>query len=176
MKFQQIYYLCYPFTPQGLLVSTDQMTYTPSSFDIILVDDDKSEQELFSMALTEVSIRHKLSFARNGEELFDLLEARNNCNNIPNVIFLDLNMPVKDGRETLAELKSSQSYKKIPVFIYSTSNSEEEVQQCYSNGANLFLTKPYNYDELVKGLRTICDLLPAFLVLPGNASTRVACL
>lgn len=144
------------------------MTYTSTAFDIILVDDDKSEQELFSMALSEVSTRHKLSFARNGDELFDLLEARRNCNKIPNVIFLDLNMPGKDGRETLSELKSSLCFRKIPVFIYSTSSSEEEVTQCYSNGANLFLSKPYDYDELVKGLRTICELLPAFLVLPSN--------
>lgn len=142
------------------------MTYSSSVFDIILVDDDKSEQELFSMALSEVSAKHKLSFARNGDELFELLETRKEHNKAPSVIFLDLNMPGKDGRETLAELKTSMTYKKIPVFIYSTSNSVEEVTQCYSNGANLFLNKPYDYNDLVKGLRTICDLLPAFLLLP----------
>ena len=106
--------------------------------DIVLVDDDKSDQELFMMALKEVSGIYRLNFARNGEELFELLEKFYSENKTPGVIFMDLNMPVKDGRETLVQLKSSDHFKKIPVFIYTTSSSKEEVVQCYEKGANLF--------------------------------------
>jgi CheY-like chemotaxis protein len=140
--------------------------YQRMNLDIVLVDDDRSDQDLFMMAMQEVAANYKISFARNGEELFELLARFSAINKLPSVIFMDLNMPVKDGRETLSQLKASDQYKKIPVFIYTTSSSKEDVAQCYDKGANLYLNKPYDYETLIKGLRSICQLIPDFLILP----------
>ena len=85
---------------------------------------------------------------------------------MPQLIILDLNMPVKDGRATLREIKTNEQWKSIPVCIMSTSSAHFDVSNAYSNGANLFLVKPLGFRELVDMLSSLLTLFDRFVTLP----------
>lgn len=135
---------------------------------IFMVDDDEDDRSFFQDALIESGYDHELRFAFDGNDLLEQLHVikSSDYGKFPDVIFLDLNMPVKDGRETLKVLKSNPAFNKIPVFIYTTSNSDLDVNLCYGNGANLFITKPSDFDVIVQILKSICDLVDKYVVLP----------
>lgn len=121
----------------------------------MLADDDAVDRELFSEALKSTRVKYKLDEVPGGEEVFTHLNANSQK---PDLIILDLNMPVKDGRETLRELKANKSFKYIPVIILSTSNSHFDVRYSYDYGASLFLTKPHSFHDLVEMLDTLLTL------------------
>lgn len=130
---------------------------------ILLVDDDELDRQLFTDAIRLVGKRYSVTAASNGEEA---LEALKNQQNHPDLIILDLNMPVKDGKLTLQELKMHPRLRRIPVCIMSTSSSEFDIGYAYDNGASLFLVKPYDFKELLEMLGSLLTLFGRYVTLP----------
>lgn len=127
---------------------------------ILMADDDEDDCMLASEALTESNLQHQLHIVKDGEELMDYLYQRGKYENSenatpPGLILLDLNMPKKDGREALKEIKSNPTFKHIPVVILTTSKAEEDIQLSYYLGANSFIIKPVTFASLVKVMKTI---------------------
>jgi CheY-like chemotaxis protein len=123
--------------------------------EILLADDDAVDRELFAEALKSTRVKYRLNEVEGGEEVFTHL---NRSPHKPDLIILDLNMPVKDGRETLRELKANKNFQLIPVIIMSTSNSHFDIHYSYENGASLFLTKPHSFHDLVEMLDNLLTL------------------
>jgi DNA-binding response OmpR family regulator len=112
---------------------------------IFLAEDDEDDAILFSDAISELLSDFDLTILCNGEKLMKHLET---IQFLPDIIFLDLNMPVKNGFECLTEIKSHSSWKGIRTIILSTTSDDAQIKYCYSLGADMFLTKPHSYDKL----------------------------
>lgn len=106
---------------------------------ILLADDDKDDRFLFGIALKKIPITVNLNTVENGQKLMEYL--LNSLDNLPDVLFLDLNMPLKNGNECLAEIKANKKINQIPVVIYSTSLRDEIADILYHNGAHYYLQK-----------------------------------
>jgi len=120
---------------------------------ILIAEDDADDRFLLQAAFEENGFKDKLHFVENGVEVLEYLnthKAGNDGNGLPRFILLDLNMPKKDGREVLKELKQDAELKKIPVVIFSTTNNEQEMRRCYELGANSYITKPNSFESLLK--------------------------
>jgi len=121
---------------------------------ILIAEDDADDRFLLQAAFRENGFSDQLHFVDNGVELMDYLSSGNidgnTPSNLPKFILLDLNMPKKDGREVLKEIKQHPELKKIPVVIFSTTNNEQEMRRCYELGANSYITKPNSFDHLLK--------------------------
>jgi len=115
---------------------------------ILLADDDTDDCLFFKRALTASSISNNLTTVSEGEHLMRLLE--NESQELPDVLFLDLNMPRKNGFECLAEIKLSSRLKLLPVIVFSTSFELEVVNQLYHSGAQYFIRKPSDYSHFKK--------------------------
>ncbi len=125
---------------------------------ILMADDDADDRMLTRDALEESHLANEIRFVADGEELMDYLLHRKSFAEAadaprPGVILLDLNMPRKDGREALAEIKAEPSLRRIPVVILTTSKAEEDVYRSYDLGANSYITKPVTFDALVEVMR-----------------------
>jgi CheY-like chemotaxis protein len=130
---------------------------------ILLVDDDATDRELFADALSQAAPGHLLSEAANGEEALQLLRSGDT---LPDLILLDLNMPVKDGRDTLLGIRADEKLRSIPVCILSTSSAHFDVQKAYADGANIFLVKPLEYNLLTGLIETLTTLFTQYAALP----------
>lgn len=130
--------------------------------DILLVDDDFIDRELFVDAINLVGKGYKVIEAENGEKALDFLNA---SSDLPQLIILDLNMPVKDGREALKELKAHTRFKHIPICIMSTSGARFDILDAYENGANLFLVKPLDFKLLIEMLTSLLTLFGKHVAL-----------
>src|SRR6476620_12271094 len=115
-----------------------------------IVDDDIDDQDLFIEAVSEVDKSIKCMSVSNCEEALDLL--KNRKVNMPDMIFLDLNMPRLNGKQCLAELKKESHLANIPVIIYSTSSEKRDIEETSRLGAAHFLTKPNKFEELCKAI------------------------
>ena len=124
---------------------------------VILVDDDEDDRELFSAAIAQIAPHIHVDTFVNGRELIDF--AKTNLSDIPDLIFLDVNMPLMDGIESLAALRELARFKTVPVIIYSTSDKEAYVKQAYGLGANLYIKKPDSFQETKKVLVRALDSL-----------------
>ena len=125
---------------------------------LMLCDDDYDDQYLVRCALAQIQGAPDLICAEHGAELFEILEQRTkNQDPLPDVVLLDLNMPVLDGKQTLKRLKTSPHFSMIPVVIYTTSNTNQELQECYQVGANAYCIKPGSYQEMISMLQHFCD-------------------
>lgn len=114
----------------------------------LIAEDDLDDQLLLMEALRENGIGEgNVAFVTNGDELMQALES---LGNRPTIIIMDLNMPRKDGRETLLELKAHPAFNHIPVVILTTSNSEDDIRLTYQSGGNTFFIKPPVFGELVE--------------------------
>jgi len=120
---------------------------------VTLADDDKDDQQLFGEALDSTNMKTELSVADNGQELMDQLH--DNSAPHPDVIFMDINMPIKNGKECLEEIKNDKELKDIPVIVYSTSESTKDINDTYNSGANLYVTKPSSFSKMVSILKHI---------------------
>lgn len=116
------------------------------SKNIFLADDDEDDRLFFEEALKEVCDDAVLTVAENGDELMEILYRPPVP--MPDVIFLDLNMPKKNGFECLAEIKNDGALKNLPIIIFTTSLQEESVKKVYSQGANYYVRKPTDYRQL----------------------------
>lgn len=123
---------------------------------ILLADDDKDDRFFFEKALKEIPISTQLKTVEDGEKLMDYLTG--NLEDLPYVLFLDLNMPRKKGSECLTEMKQNPKLKEIPVIIYSTSLHEEIANELYQNGAHYYLQK-CDFTELPKLIEKVLTLL-----------------
>lgn len=120
---------------------------------IILADDEDNDRLLFVDALKELKLKITIHTVNDGVELMEYL---NNGNNIlPQLIFLDLNMPRKNGLECLKEIKSNSKLNDIAIAIFSTSMSENDIEQTLMNGANVYINKPNSFDELKQALKKV---------------------
>lgn len=122
---------------------------------IILAEDDEDDQMFFRDALQEISSEINLHINDNGEELMSALTKE--CSLIPDIIFLDLNMPIKDGFTCLQEIRVNDKFKNCPVIILTTSNNPEHIELAYQFGANLFVSKPNNFYDLKTTLNNIIN-------------------
>ncbi|PPS39974.1 response regulator [Chroococcidiopsis sp. TS-821] len=125
-----------------------------------MADDDEDDCMLAREAFSESRLANDLHFVRDGEELMDYLHQRGryaaaNSAPRPGLILLDLNMPRKDGREALKEIKADPNLRQIPVVVLTTSKAEEDIYRSYDLGANSFITKPVTFASLVEVMRTI---------------------
>ena len=117
---------------------------------ILLADDDEDDTFLFTEALEHIPIEIKLDIAENGIKLMHKLK---NDNSIPDLIFLDMNMPVKNGLECLTEIRNSDLFREVPVIVLSTSVAGHLLESAYKEGANLYIQKPTSFYSLVEVLK-----------------------
>lgn len=127
---------------------------------ILMADDDEEDCILAREALAESRLANDLYFVQDGEELMDYLYrrgqyAQESNSPRPGLILLDLNMPKKDGREALREIKTDPNLRQIPVLVLTTSKAEEDIYSSYDLGANSFITKPVKFSALVQIIKTI---------------------
>ncbi len=115
---------------------------------ILYADDDTDDCHLFKEALKALPIHTRIDTVKDGGELMDFLS--NNNAQLPNVLFLDINMPCKNGFECLTEIKQNEKLKDIPVVMFSTSNSREKISVLFKSGANVYVHKPSNFSQLVQ--------------------------
>lgn len=119
---------------------------------ILNVDDDQEDREFFCDALREIDPTITCLVAPGGMEALSILKKQSP---LPDYIFLDINMPMMDGKQCLRTLKSIPEFQEIPVIMYSTSTDTREIRECYNLGAVDFLIKPHSYEKLVNDLSSI---------------------
>lgn len=132
----------------------------PKSIVILMADDDEDDILLTHKALQKGKLLNTLHSVRDGEELLDYLLLRGKYIDPalapkPGVILLDLNMPRKDGREALREIKSHPELRDIPVVVFTTSKAEEDIYRSYKLGVNSFITKPVTFESLIEVMQTL---------------------
>ena len=137
---------------------------------ILLVDDSPTDVLLTQEAFADSRIKNKLDICHDGEEAIKYLRNFDNKaeNSKPDMILLDLNMPRKDGREVLAEIKSDIELKKIPIIVLTTSKAEEDIVKSYQLAANCYITKPVDFNRFSEVIRSIENFWLMTAVLPPN--------
>ncbi len=123
---------------------------------ILLADDDDDDRLFFKDAINELKVKTKVTLVNDGAQLMDYL---NNVEvKVPNVIFLDLNMPIKGGMQCLNEIRSNSKWNEISIAIYSTSASDEDIEETFVKGANIYIKKPNEFAELKRVLSSVISL------------------
>jgi CheY-like chemotaxis protein len=121
---------------------------------ILVADDDIDDQYMLKQAFTSIRLEEPVVTVNDGVELLDYLNKRGKYKDVetlyPKIILLDLNMPKKDGRQCLKEIKENAKLSSIPVVVYSTSSNPDDIAYAYQHGASSYISKPYSYQELVK--------------------------
>jgi two-component system, response regulator len=139
---------------------------------ILMAEDDPDDRMLSQEALKEARLNNELFFVEDGEELMDYLchRGRFSDNNAPRpgIILLDLNMPRKDGREALEDIKDDPSLRSIPVIVLTTSKAEEDILRSYDLGVSGYVTKPVTLGELIEVMKTIGHYWFEIVELPNT--------
>lgn len=143
---------------------------------ILLVEDNPGDVRLTMEALKEAKVVNKLTVVKDGIEALSLLrrEGPHAGAARPDLILLDLNLPRKDGREVLAEIKADDNLKRIPVVILTTSQDEQDVLKTYNLYANCYITKPVDLDQFITVVKSIEDFWLGIVVLPRNGKSYSA--
>lgn len=142
---------------------------------ILLADDDEEDRELTRDALQHARLANDLRFVVDGQDLMDYLRREGSYADgsveapRPGIILLDLNMPKKDGREALAEIKGDERLRRIPVVVLTTSNDEHDIFRTYDAGVSGFITKPVTFAGLVEVMRTWKRYWFEMVELPNGA-------
>jgi CheY-like chemotaxis protein len=126
------------------------------SLHIVLAEDDEDDRAFFKEAIDNVKIKTKLDIVNDGEQLMEYLTTANGS--LPDVVFLDLNMPRKNGIQCLEEIRSNQKLKGISVAIYSTSSAEQDIEQTFLKGANVYIRKPNDFEKLKKAIAQVLSI------------------
>lgn len=139
-----------------------------SPVNILLVEDNPGDARLATEALRESKVSNTLYWAKDGEEAMAFLrqEGEHAGKPRPDIVLLDLNLPKKDGREVLADIKSDDRLKTIPVVILTTSENEEDVMRTYALHCNCYITKPIDLKQFLKVVRSIEDFWLTIVKLP----------
>ncbi|HZZ16042.1 MAG TPA: response regulator [Candidatus Sulfotelmatobacter sp.] len=142
----------------------------PQPIDVLLVEDNPGDVRLTQEVLRDSKVRNNLIVASNGEEALSCLRKTGKFANTvrPDLILLDLNLPVKDGREVLAQIKDDPDLKRIPVVILTTSRAEEDILKTYNLHANCYVTKPVDLEQFVKVVKSLEDFWLAIVKLPNH--------
>ena len=142
--------------------------------DILLVEDNPGDADLAREALEGGKIRNNLFVVTDGEAAMDFLYNAGPYADMPrpDLILLDLNLPRKDGREVLADIKAHKDLKRIPVVILTTSKSEEDILKSYNLHANCYITKPLDLNQFIRVVRCIEDFWLSIVVLPPNGGRK----
>ena len=141
----------------------------PSQPTILMADDDEDDRELAQDAFEDAGLVGEIRFVPDGQELLDYLRppAGSPPPERPSIILLDLNMPRKDGREALEEIKADEALCEIPVVVLTTSNDEQDIRGSYRLGANSFIAKPMTHAGLVEMMRDLASYWFGVVELPG---------
>jgi CheY-like chemotaxis protein len=143
----------------------------------LMADDDPDDRLLIKEAFEESLITNSIYFVEDGVELMDYLHKRDKFANsgdapTPDLILLDLNMPRKDGREALAEIKSDAQLRHIPVVVLTTSKAEEDIMRSYDIGAAGYITKPVTFDGLVEAIKGLKRYWVQIVRLPATDTVK----
>lgn len=141
---------------------------------ILLVEDNPGDVRLTVEALKEAKVLNKLTVVKDGIEALSLLRRQEQHVHAarPDLILLDLNLPRKDGREVLADIKADDDLKRIPVVILTTSQDEQDVLKTYNLHANCYITKPVDLDQFITVVKSIEDFWLGIVVLPKNGKNH----
>lgn len=137
--------------------------------DVLLVEDDDGDVLMTREAFEHHKIRNKLHVVQDGEEALQFLHREGPYADAPRpgLILLDLNLPRRDGREVLAELKADPELRVIPVVVLTTSEAEEDILRSYTLHANAYVSKPVDFDRFIDVIRQIDDFFVTVVKLPG---------
>jgi len=148
------------------------MKHQGKGITILLAEDDADDRLLVKEALAEGRVLNDLRSVEDGEELLDYLRRRGRyadpeTSPRPGLVLLDLNMPRKDGREALREIKGDPDLKRIPIVVMTTSKAEEDIVRSYDLGANSYITKPVTFERLVELMKVLGRYWIEFVELPS---------
>ena len=145
-------------------------THLVKPIEILLVEDNPGDADLAREALMDSKLNNSLSVVEDGEEAMAFLLRNGKYADAPrpDLILLDLNLPKKDGREVLAEIKANDDLKRIPVVILTTSRAEEDVLKTYNLHANCYIAKPIDLSQFMKVVKSIEDFWLSIVVLPDG--------
>lgn len=143
------------------------------SIEILIADDDAEDRMIILDTLKESRLKNTIQYVENGEELMLYLQNDGKYSDkkkypTPGIILLDLNMPKKDGREALKEIKADKNLKSIPIIILTTSKAEEDILKTYDLGVNSFITKPVTFSAMVEVMNTLKKYWLEIVELPGE--------
>jgi CheY-like chemotaxis protein len=146
---------------------------------ILMADDDEEDRILTREAMLDAHLTNDLRFVVDGQDLLDYLRLEGAYANgkeapRPGIILLDLNMPRKDGREALAEIKADRDLREIPIVVMTTSKAEIDILRSYNLGANSFITKPVTFTGLVEVMRSFSRYWFEIVELPYKAAGETA--
>jgi len=154
--------------------SSDTIKDIERKIEILLVEDNEADQDLMREAFEESQIKNTLYTVRNGEEAIQFLRKQAPFTDAlrPDIILLDLNLPKKDGREVLSEIKADLGLKSIPVIVLTTSNSQDDINRCYKLHANCNIRKPVEYDKFVTVVKGVGDFWFHLVALPVSGEHK----
>lgn len=138
--------------------------------EVLLVEDSPGDVRLTREALKEGKVRNNLSVVSDGVEAMEFLRREGRFADAPrpDIVLLDLNMPRKDGREVLAEMKGDDTLKRIPVVILTTSDAEQDILRTYNLHANCYLKKPVDLEQFISIVKSVEDFWLTIVQLPGS--------
>ena len=136
--------------------------------EILLVEDNPADIRLIKEVFKDFTIQNEIRVVRDGIAAMEYLHKNGKYKNTsrPNLVLLDLNLPLKDGRDVLVEIKEDEDLKSIPVIILTTSNSPEDIAEAYRHYASCYITKPANLDNFIKVLKSLEDFWLNMMRLP----------
>jgi CheY-like chemotaxis protein len=139
-----------------------------NTVNILLVEDNPADARLIEEVFKDTNVNNKIYVVKDGVEAMDFLNKENDFSDAPKpeMILLDLNLPRKDGREVLREVKKNDELKSIPIVILTTSSAKEDVIKTYSNHANCYITKPVDFDQFLRVITAIEDFWLKVVELP----------
>jgi len=139
-----------------------------SPVEILLIEDNPGDVRLTQEALKESKVLNILNVVNDGVEALEFLRQEGKFANAkrPDLILLDLNLPKKDGREVMEEIKSDDSLKRIPVVVMTTSKAEEDIERMYSRHANCYITKPIDFEQFILVVKAIEEFWLTIVKLP----------
>jgi CheY-like chemotaxis protein len=132
------------------------MLTNESTLKILLADDDEDDRTFFSEAIAELKMTNQLTLFNDGKDLMEYMH--NPESELPHILFLDLNMPYKNGLDCLKEIRADQRFKNVSVAIYSTSSSEKDIENTFVEGANIYIKKPNDFSELKKVIKEVVHM------------------
>ncbi len=146
------------------------MTDGRSPVEILLVEDNPGDERLTREALREGKVYHNLHWVKDGVQAMEFLRRQGKYANVPrpDIVLLDLNLPKKDGREVLEEIKTDEDLKRIPVVVLTTSKAEEDVLRTYNLHANCYVTKPVDLEKFIVVVKSIDVFWLTVVTLPPN--------
>lgn len=145
-----------------------------STVRILVADDDEDDRMLIADAFEEARLTNPVDFVKDGEELMEYLRREGEYAHLgedakPGIILLDLNMPRKDGRTALKEIREDPNLRNIPIVVLTTSKSEEDILRTYDLGVNSFITKPVTFDNLVEVVKILGRYWIEIVAIPATA-------